>query len=292
MKKYIFILATAMIILGTGTLFTPVKANITAATYNVTHGNKNNWSKRQPYVCELIKKMNKDIYCFQEVIKKNNQLKAIKATLPNHDYIGKPRSYGIKGLSLWHRLVTLSGKLGLGGEDEYCPIFYNQNTVTLIAEDTFGINGKGWTSALLPRICTWGHFKETATQKEFYVYNTHLDNKQADRRIMQIQLIFDDIAQRCGDSPVILMGDFNTAITEDIQKNISTAQFTNAKEIAQKIEGPTQTHKKSSTKELTQIDHILIKPQELFKIYLYKVLDVMSKKTSDHNPVSITFSFK
>jgi endonuclease/exonuclease/phosphatase family metal-dependent hydrolase len=283
MKKYVL----ALLAVCNALILTTATAKINIASYNVTHGNKNNWPKREPNVCEVIKQLKADIYGFQEVIKKNNQLKALKTALSNYNYVGKPRSSGIQGLSLWHRLVMLSGKLGLGGEDESCPIFYNKDTLACIAEGTFGINGKGWTSALLPRICTWAHFKEIATQKEFYVYNTHLDNKEKDRRIMQMKLIIDDIIKRCGNTPVILMGDFNTTFTNDMQKNLSDAGFTHGRQATVDTEGPITTHIKGKPFE---IDHILVKPKSAFKIFLYKVLNTISKKTSDHNPVSITFS--
>jgi len=108
---------------------------------------------------------------------------------------------------------------------------------------------------------------------------------------MQADIITHDMAQRCGKKPVILTGDFNTAFADDMKKNLSHAGFTHAKEIAAKTEGPQVTHEKSN-KKLTEIDHILVKPKDAFRVKLYKVLDTMGKKTSDHNPVSMTFSLK
>lgn len=281
MKKYVSTLLLALSTLAIGTVFTPAQADLTAATYNITHGYKNDWPKRRPGVCNVITQINADIYGLQEVIQENDQFKAIKQTLKDYGSVGQPRSSGITGLSLWHRFVMKFAT------DEYCPIFYQQDKLELINSDTFGINGNGWTSSLLPRICTWALLKEVATKKEFYVYNTHLDNKDQERRIMQIKLITDDIAQRCNATPVILMGDLNTTFATDMEKALSDSGFTHGRHVAKNIEGPATTHLKG---EPFEIDHILIKPKDAFNVNLYKVFNSMSDETSDHDPVRMTFT--
>src|SRR5438105_1324196 len=164
------------IALAIGTTFMPAKADITAATYNLMHANKKNGKDREAGNCDVIKQLKADIYGFQEVITANNQLKSIEKTLPDYKWFGKPRSSG-KDKSFWHRTAMFFAPLNnrfmrLGAEDEYNPIFYDPNTLECIDNNTFGINGDG--SGYLPRICTWGRFKEITTGKEVYVYNTHL----------------------------------------------------------------------------------------------------------------------
>ena len=284
MKKHVFIALLALSSLALYCQFAMANATLTAASYNITHGKKNDWNMRKPGVCDVIKKLNADLYGLQEVIKENKQLDSIKETLPNYGYVGQPRNSQIKGISAWYRLVSYFA------QDEHCPIFYNQDTIELLETKTVGINGKGWTSGLLPRIYTVALFKQIATDNDFYVCNTHLDHKDEDRRTMQVGLIVDDLMRDCGDKPVILMGDFNTTFTGDIQEKLMAAGFTHAKKIAAKVEGPEVTHEKGSTKKLIECDHILIKPESKFRIDLYKTFDTMGEKTSDHNPVSITFS--
>jgi len=283
MKKHLSTLLLTLGTLITSTIFMPAKADITIATYNITHGKKNNWPKRQPGVSNVIKQLNADIYGFQEVIKGNKQLNTVKQALPDYAFVGQPRSSGIKGLSLWHRLTMLGG-----AQDEYCPIFYNQNKIELVTSGTFGINGKGWTSTFLPRICTFARFKEIATGKEFYAYNTHLDHKKESDRTMQIKLITDDIAQRCGNTPVIVMGDFNTPVAGDMQKALAGGSLDHGRTVAQQTEGPITTHLKKDIP--VEIDHILVKAKDSFNVKRYKVLSSMGDTTSDHDPVSMTFS--
>ena len=284
MKNYVSTLLITLSTLAIATLFIETKADLTIATYNVTHGKKNDWPKRKDGVCNVIKQLNADIYGFQEVIKENDQLNVIKQALPDYAFVGQPRSAGITGLSLWYRFVMKFAT------DEHCPIFYHQNKLSLIGGGTFGINGDGWRSALLPRICTWARFKEIATDQEFYVYNTHLDHKDQNRRIIQINLITHDIAQRCGTTPVILMGDFNNTIKGNLEETLSNDDFTHARMVTEKQDGPLTTHLKAG--KPFEIDHILIKPKNAFTIKLYKVFDTMSDTTSDHDPVEMIFSLK
>jgi len=225
--------------------------------------------------------MKSDICCLQEVIDANNQLNSIKDALPNYGYVGEKRNSHIKGLSAWLRLTSFFA------QDEYCPIFYNQEKMELKEAKTFGINGEG---SYLPRICVRARFKELATGKEFYVYNTHLDHKYEDVRTMQAKLIAKDITKECGNRPVILMGDFNTEFNKDMKKILTENGFTHAKTVANKVEGPEVTHERGSTKQLIECDYIVIKPKDKFNVILYKTFDTMSEKTSDHNPVSMTFS--
>ena len=284
MKNNVFITLFLLNSLAALTYFTCANADIITATYNITHAKKNNWELRKAGVCDTIKKIGADIYGFQEVIKENKQLDTIKQILPTYGYVGQPRSSGIKGLSLWHRFVMNFA------QDEHCPIFYNQEKVELLATETFGINGDSWKSALLPRICTLAKFKKIGKDKEFYVYNTHLDHQKEEMRTMQIKLIINDIAQRCNSKPVILMGDFNTTVAGDMEKILAQSGFTQAKKVASKVEGPNVTHEKGSSKKLIECDYIIIKPKDKFNVTLYKTFNTMDEKTSDHNPVSMAFS--
>ncbi len=286
MKKHVFIGLFILSSLALSAQFAMANISLTAASYNITHGKKNDWNKRKPGVCDVIKLLGADIYGLQEVIKENKQLNSIKETLPNYGYVGQPRNSQIKGISAWYRLVSYFA------QDEHCPIFYNQDTIELLETKTVGINGKGWRSGMLPRIYTVALLRQIATGNDFYVCNTHLDHKDEDRRTMQAGLIVDDLIRDCGDKPVILMGDFNTTFTSDMKEKLTKAGFIHAKTVATKVDNPKDgvTHEKGSTKELIECDHILIRPASKFKVDLYKTSDTMGEKTSDHNPVSITFS--
>ena len=68
---------------------------------------------------------------------------------------------------------------------------------------------KGWGNRT-PRLCTWAHFVETETGRDFYVYNAHIDHAVQNSRVRSAALIAERIAGRKNPSaPVVLMGDLN-----------------------------------------------------------------------------------
>lgn len=298
MKKIYNILVIASLFLSTiptsAKVFdnrpTPTKPHLTAATYNVLHGGtagwfakEGNWPKRKQGLCDTLKNMNADIYGLQEVVTDNNQFDDIKKALPNYGYVGLPRS-AFTGEKLW-QYATMAA-----ATDEHNPIFYNKETIDLIDSGTFGINTNTSTHLkLLPRICTWAYFKEKTTEKNFFTYNTHLDNANQSNRIIQMQVILNHIQEHCDNKPVILMGDLNTTFAGDMQDTLTNAGFTHARTVAKEADQNITTHVKKE--KPFEIDHIFVKPQSAFNIKNYKVCGERSETTSDHNPVCTTFSF-
>jgi endonuclease/exonuclease/phosphatase family metal-dependent hydrolase len=290
MKNYLSMPLLITSLLISNIIVIPTKA-ITIGTYNVLHGGtrgwfakEGNWSKRKQGVSNIIKNnMKADIYGFQEVITDNNQFDDIKEALPGYGHVGQPRST-YTGEKLW-QYVTM-----LAATDEYNPIFYNQEKIDLIDSGTFGINADASTHLkLLPRICTWAHLKEKASNKDFFTYNTHLDNADENNRIAQVKVVLNDIQQRCNQKPVILMGDLNTTFTGDMQETLSESGFTHAQTVAKEADQHITTHLKKG--KPFEIDHILVKPDNAFNIKTYKTCGERSETTSDHNPVCMDFSF-
>ena len=56
--------------------------------------------------------------------------------------------------------------------------------------------------------------KDNATEKEFVVFNTHLDHVSDEARINGIKVVLDKIAE-FGSLPAVIMGDFNARYTRD-----------------------------------------------------------------------------
>lgn len=76
-------------------------------------------------------------------------------------------------------------------------------------------NNADWGNPKLERICTWARLKLKQTGREFYVYNTHLQNdgnatNGKRNRMKSVELLAKRIEQRKkANTPVIVMGDFN-----------------------------------------------------------------------------------
>lgn len=96
---------------------------------------------------------------------------------------------------------------------EGCPIFYNQALYSLKDKGSFWLSetpevmSKDWGAAHY-RICSYVILTEIASDKDFVIFNTHLDHVSDEARIKGIAVILDKIAQ-FGDLPAVIMGDFN-----------------------------------------------------------------------------------
>lgn len=102
-------------------------------------------------------------------------------------------------------------------DPEACPIFYRKDFYTQISTGTFWLSETpdemsiDW-GAEYYRICTYVVLRDNRSQKEFAVFNTHLDNRSQEARTKGLGVIVDKI-KSFGNYPVVVMGDFNS--TED-----------------------------------------------------------------------------
>ena len=170
-------------------------SEISMATYNVRYDNKNDaekgnaWKDRCPVITEIIRYNDFEIFGAQEV------LEDMLASLPGYSFIGVGRDDGeTKG--------------------EYAPIFYKTSRFELLQSGNFWLSeetdypNKGW-DAVLPRICTWGEFKDKKSKLRFYFFNLHMDHVGIKARSESSKLVLRKIKEMCGNKPVILTGDFN-----------------------------------------------------------------------------------
>jgi endonuclease/exonuclease/phosphatase family metal-dependent hydrolase len=116
---------------------------------------------------------------------------------------------------------------------EGCPIFYRTDMYDLVDKGSFWLSetpevmSKDWNSKCY-RICSYVILKEKSTQKEFVVFNTHLDHISDEARINGIGVVLDKIAQ-FGSLPSMIMGDFNAeegSVTyENVTKDFLDARY-------------------------------------------------------------------
>lgn len=132
------------------------------ATYNIrqknTHDIGNMWDERKEALTNLIKFHEFEIFGTQEGF--NDQLVDMERLLPGFKYIGVGRDDGAE-------------------KGEYSAIFYDTKRFEVSKSGTFWLSAtdiskpnKGWDAAL-PRICTWGIFKDKK-QKTIYPYEYSL----------------------------------------------------------------------------------------------------------------------
>lgn len=181
--------------------------SMTVMTYNIRYDNPadgaDNWHHRKYRLCRQIREAGPVVFGIQEGL--DHQVVFIDSLFPDYGRIGAGRDDGkTKG--------------------EYCAIWYNVNLTDLLLQGTFWLSSSphlvsvGWDAAL-PRICTYGRFRDKSTGKSFLVFNTHLDHIGQEARKKSVSLILAKIdSLNMEGLPVILMGDMNaTPESEPLQ---------------------------------------------------------------------------
>ncbi len=204
-------------------------------------------------------------------------------------------------------------RIGVGRDDgenkgEFCPLFYDTTQFSLRKSGTFWLSetpetpGKtGWDAAC-PRIVTWGYFYDYASQKSFYVFNTHLDHQGTIARLKSTELIIRKIKEMTNEKswiPVILMGDFNS-----LRKSGPYQQLTYwdnpvklhdaVSDSSARIMGPDYTYIgfDKNFREGLVIDYIFV--NEMVDVHHHQIIDdhQQGKYPSDHLPVIGEISFR
>jgi len=248
------------------------------ATYNIrypaTSDVGNLWNDRYPHLVELIRFHGFDIFGTQEGLK--NQLEDIRGGLPGFDYIGVARDDGKE-------------------KGEHTAIFYNVDKFEVLKQGNFWlaenteVPNKGWDAAL-PRICTWGLFKEKRTGFEFFLFNTHFDHIGTEARKESAKLIIKKAHELGNGVPMVITGDFNVD-----QRNESYHLLNDGGEVKDAYElspikyAPNSTYNGFNVGVTgdSRIDHIFLsKP---FEVVRYGILtdSYQGKTPSDHFPVMV-----
>lgn len=283
--------------------------SLTTASYNVRYSNEkdsiagNGWGQRYPVIAQIIKYNDLDIWGGQEV--KNNQLNDLLSVLSDYAYVGVGRD---------------DGKT----EGEYAPIFYKKNSIKLIKSGHFWLSetsekpSVGWDAAL-PRICTWGHFEDIKSGKEFLFFNLHMDHIGVKARIESALLVQKKIIEIGADLPVILTGDFNVDQTNPIYDTIvNGGLLVDSYEVCDfryALNGTGNGFNIDSFSE-SRIDHVFVSKDFAVKSYAVltdtyrvpssdsdniklkdfpkemKVKSYKAKLPSDHYPVKVVLEFK
>lgn len=153
----------------------------------------NAWPDRRPIMVELIKKMSPDVMGTQEGL--FGQLQDIATDLPDYAWIGTGRDGDLKG--------------------EFMAIFYRKSRLEPLSTNHFWLSD----TPEVPASSTWGNtckrmvtyvkFRDGATGKEFYAWNTHFDHQVQKAREKSAELVRQRVAALDTKLPIILTGDFN-----------------------------------------------------------------------------------
>lgn len=167
-------------------------------TFNIRFDNPGDgehvWANRRDKVASMLRLHQADIAGLQEALR--NQIDELAKLLPQYEWMGVGRSDGKDG-------------------GEFTPIFYRRDRFDVLDRGDFWLSetadkpgSKSWDSAL-PRIVTWARFRDKASKREFYVYNTHFDHLGLRARLESAELLRERAEAAAKETPVIVMGDFN-----------------------------------------------------------------------------------
>lgn len=246
-----------------------------AGSFNLRYANEkdslagNGWGQRLPVIAGIIQFHDLQIFGTQEALQP--QLNDLSAMLPGYEYIGVGRDDGKE-------------------KGEHSCIFYRKDLFEVLEHGDFWMSetpdhpSKGWDAAL-PRICTWGHFRQKSTGKEFLFFNLHMDHKGKKARVMGARLVKEKMKEVTAASkgkgrkkkksllPSILTGDFNVDQTHDVYAELTgDSILLDAYQEAAFRYAPNGTVNAWTVDGFTQsrIDHVFVTPA--FQVLRYGVL--------------------
>lgn len=166
-------------------------------TFNLRYASPkppNSWPERRPVMRSCIRRVAPDLIGTQEGL--YDQLKDMASDLPEYEWIGLGREGGSRG--------------------EFMAVFYLRTRFKPLAFDHFWLSdtpavvGSSTWGNTNRRMVTWVRLRERPSGREFYFWNTHLDNDIEAARQKGAALIVERVNQLKTDLPVILTGDFNS----------------------------------------------------------------------------------
>jgi len=182
-------------------------------TYNLRYASSespNAWPVRRPLIRECIQSVSPDLIGTQEGL--YGQLRELAADLPEYDWIGLGREGGSRG--------------------EFMAVFYRKSRLEPLAYDHFwlsdtpGVAGSATWGTTHPRMVTWVRFLDRQTRREFYFFNTHLDNAVSGAREKSALLIRQRVEALNTSLPILLAGDFNVGpVTNSVYTTLTGGRF-------------------------------------------------------------------
>ncbi|GAB3738057.1 endonuclease/exonuclease/phosphatase family protein [Spirosoma lituiforme] len=264
------------------TTFAQKDTPITVATYNLRYNNKgdgiNAWPNRKESVKALIQFHEFDLFGTQEALR--DQVNDV-AELPEFAFIGAGRDDGKEA-------------------GEHSAIFYKKDRFKVLQSGNFWLSetpdkpGKGWDATCCNRICSWAKFNDLKTKKDVYFFSVHFDHQGVEARRQSGKLMVEKIREIAKNTPVILVGDFNSTPETEQIKTIQTLLSDSRSVTKLAPYGPEGTFNsfKFDAPLKDRIDYIFVSKQ--FDVLKYGVLTDAKEQRypSDHQPVVAKVVFK
>lgn len=186
-------------------------------TFNIRYGTAedgpNRWRLRKPILLETIGTLEPQIMGLQECL--SFQSDEIEMAFPHLSYFGLGRYHGVP-VERPHE--HMSG--------EHCCVFYDTRRFSLEECGTFWHSDKpdtpgsvSWGNSL-PRITTWGIFREAEGKGPFVFFNTHYHWDEP-YETKTTELLVAKLREISGDLPLVLTGDFNSTPESSVHQKLT-----------------------------------------------------------------------
>jgi endonuclease/exonuclease/phosphatase family metal-dependent hydrolase len=147
------------------------------------HGTPNIWEKRKLQVVTLLKKYSPDIISLQEA--SPAQTRFIKDALGEYGVFVPPHERAV-----YHAILFRAARFAL----------VDRGSFWLVERSDLA----GGT-----RRCAWVRLSDVGADREFYVYNVHLDGRSEVSRQLSVVKLMEAIGNRRPQAPFLVTGDFN-----------------------------------------------------------------------------------
>jgi endonuclease/exonuclease/phosphatase family metal-dependent hydrolase len=237
----------------------------------------NVWENRRDLLVDTIRKQAPDIMGTQELFYEQGQY--IVEKLPDMAWFG----------------ISRRGNR----EDEHMGVFYRKDSLELLNSGNFWLSETpdkpgsiSWNMSL-PRMVTWGEFRDKRTKRTFFFYNTHFAHRREDNpaRVESAKLLADRLRKLPPAATVVLTGDFNTDAGSE-PYGVLTKVLQDSYTAVSQPKGPTGTfHGFSGTPGKARIDWIFFRGQ-LKPVSVETITtSIDNRYPSDHFPLMTIFEW-
>lgn len=260
---------------------------LSVMSFNVAVDNRqpvNGWDDRKKAVIKMLTEAHPMVIGFQEA--QAHEITDMISAHPEYSWYGIGRDTG--------KVPPTTTNYSA---EEAMAVFWLRDSLQVMDKGTFWLSatpdqlGKGWDAAYA-RTLTWVHFMHKKSKLQFFVFNTHLDNKGKTARSESMKLIAQKMEElNTRNLPAFLMADFNTVASDAIFAPIKD-KMKSTRDVAPDSDKTKFTFN-NYTAPKSQIDHIFFSGEQLTAL-TFKVLDgdYGNKWISDHYPIMATYLYK
>jgi endonuclease/exonuclease/phosphatase family metal-dependent hydrolase len=256
---------------------------LSVMSFNVRYPNPKDgpdvWEARRDILVSVIRDKQPDLVGTQELFQLQGDY--IVAKLPEYAWFGLSR----RG----------------NHEDEHMGVFYRKSRLELLDSGNYWLSetpevagSQSWAVSL-PRMVTWGDFRDRANGRKFRFLNTHFPHRREDEEARKqcARVIVEKLKTLPPDTTVVLTGDFNTDISSEAHSTLA-AHLKDAWKEAPDPAGPTGTFHgfKGTPRGSARIDWIFYRGPLVPRKAETITFNENGRYPSDHFPVLLRFEWK